>query len=742
MVGPPILQRISPGRCLALCLPIFVLFFFVNPVAAQACYTPPPNSTITRTTDTTLCQGTYNVNITLGADNIRLNCNGSTLFGNGTTWRYIVGAINRTNVTVENCIFGGAMSYVYLLDTNRSMIQNNTGVESVAQFGVNPDITCNSGCIYLKGQYNNNTITRNVIPRGGGGPGIINLDSGTNNHDNFIEGNLVNNTSLWGIYLAEAGLRNRILNNTISNAANGGIRLEGQDPDDRRPNYTVIINNTATRSTNSYGLQIYASSHSIVAGNNFSYNRYGIRITENTAVPKPSFNNTIHSNILAHNNNFGISFQQSTNINNLVYLNVFRNNTQDHVSGSVGTNSFNTTLGNSWDDLNPANFTDSDSDGLYDSGPGYPYQNSTGANATAGVTDSRPCKYQNCLALASRTPAWNSSVSSQTVFFSLRSQVAIAPASISVGINGAASTAFSAAACASSWSDLLGNATNCTYTETGIVTGSNSVAVTATDANGTSGTFYLNFTYSVPATPTPVPVAPAPGSGGCCPPAPPPARAGEPVVVVLPPGAPVERIEVVTDEPVAVKVSVKPLLSLPLSAPPPPGPVARFMEVSLADPFGEPVKAKSVAMEFSVERTWMNQNGVEQERVALARLEGARPPTQPRSDTETRGSGAEMRWAPHPARVVGESPAEVKFKAEVPGTSIFAITAVPEASPAPPSPTPAPSPSPSVPAPSEAPRFSLPPSAVHSPTPRQPGFEAAVAVVAALFAAARRNRNR
>ncbi|MEM3163800.1 MAG: hypothetical protein QXO51_00005, partial [Halobacteria archaeon] len=131
-----------------------------------------------------------------------------------------------------------------------------------------------------------------------------------------------------------------------------------------------------------------------------------------------------------------------------------------------------------------------------------------------------------------------------------------------------------------------------------------------------------------------------------------------------------------------------------------------------------------------------------QERVALARLEGARPPTQPRSDTETRGSGAEMRWAPHPARVVGDSPAEVKFKAEVPGTSIFAITAVPEASPAPPSPTPAPSPSPSVPAPSEAPRFSLPPSAVHSPTPRQPGFEAAVAVVAALFAAARRNRNR
>ncbi|MEM3086894.1 MAG: PGF-pre-PGF domain-containing protein [Halobacteria archaeon] len=225
----------------------------------------------------------------------------------------------------------------------------------------------------------------------------------------------------------------------------------------------------------------------------------------------------------------------------------------------------------------------------------------------------------------------------------------------------------------------------------------------------------------------PAPVTTTSG-GGCCPPAPPPARAGEPVVVLLPPGAPVERIEVVTDEPVAVKVSVKPLLSLPLSAPPPPGPVARFMEVSLADPFGEPVKVKSAAMEFKVERTWMAQNAVPEERVALLRLEGD-------------------HWAAYPAKKVGDSPAEVKFKAETPGLSVFAVGAGPAPSPTPTPPPPSPSPAktPAV--------ISGPPSPTPGndgthvppvPTPRSPGFEVGVAVGAlaglAAMAMVRRRR--
>lgn len=261
-------------------------------------------------------------------------------------------------------------------------------------------------------------------------------------------------------------------------------------------------------------------------------------------------------------------------------------------------------------------------------------------------------------------------------------------------------------------------------------------------AGNVNTTNWTNLTTTTQA--PPAPVAATSSGGGCCAPAPAPARAGEPVVIVLPPGAPVEKIEVVTDEPVAVKVSVKPMAGPPPGAPPPPGPVARFMEVSLAGPSGEAVKAKSVAMEFSVERTWMNNNGVPQERVALARLEGARPPTHPVDATETRESGAEMKWAPYPAKVVSESAAEVKFRADVPGLSVFAVTAAPEKPPEPsltprvtPLPTPAPVLAPPSPTPEDGVR-SVPPL----PTPWQPGFDVAAALGALAAAATARRRLR
>lgn len=174
-----------------------------------------------------------------------------------------------------------------------------------------------------------------------------------------------------------------------------------------------------------------------------------------------------------------------------------------------------------------------------------------------------------------------------------------------------------------------------------------------------------------PTPPAPATPAPAPGSGGCCALPPAVARPGEPAVFDLPPGAPVDRVEVVTEEPGEVRLSVKPLAAPPAGTPPLPGPVYRLMEISLTGP-GGPVKVKSIAVEFRVERTWLNQNGVPEERVALARL----------------GKG----WTLHPAKKVGGTPAEVKFRAELPGLSVLAITAAPAPSPSPPPPSPPPSP--------------------------------------------------
>lgn len=738
MFDPPNWQRVFLGRSLAFCLSIFVLFVFVNPVSAQACYTPPPNSTITRTTDTTLCQGTYNVNITLGADNIRLNCNGSTFFGNGSGagWNYVIGAIDRINVTIENCVLGGAVNVILFRNTSWSVIQNSSTLSSVAPFGVSPDFACNGSCFRLEQGSNNNTVKNNSVTRAAG-LGGINMDLGA--RDNLIERNSVFSTTAYGIYLSETNTdRNRIVNNTIWNHSNGGIRTEAAIS--AGPSLTYIFNNTVNGTPNGFCLQLHRTSNSLVVGNNFSYCRYGIRISDGSpGTVVPSVNNTIHSNLLAHNNNFGIWLQQSTNVNNTIYLNYFLNNTQDHVSGSVGTNSFNTTFGNSWDDLNTSNFTDADLDGFYDAGSGYPYTNSTGANVTAGVSDYRPCRYKNCLGLAGRSPAWNAAVSSQTVFFSLRSNAAISASSISVRINGAASAAFASSACTSASSDLLGYTANCTYTETGIVSGSNSIVVNATDGDGVNGNFTLNFTYAAPTAPTPTP-------GGCCAPtttttttpaaAPTPTPVVEtqqaltvpaftPVVFTFSQAAPVQEVVVETNSlAAAVSITVAERTSRPEGVAEVPGvaAVARYLTIDAKNI--APGDYKRVTLKFTVERAWLDKNGVSDDRVALARYGEAKKEWQTFHATKTKEAGG-----------------TATFEATVPGLSLFAIAAEsPPSTPIPSAASPglpaSPPPTGTLPSPLQSP----PPGGVAPPLetskPGQPGFVAVVAVVLALVAAA------
>ncbi len=520
---------------------------------------------------------------------------------------------------------------------------------------------------------------------------------------------------------------------------------------------------------------------------------YGIRF-----LPNPqgtgSDNNIIRRNKILNASSACIAVDDVLHDNNTFYLNNLSNCTVSAQSSNTA-NFFNSTFGNFWPDLNASNFTDSDGDGFYDSGPGWPYNKSN-------AVDYRPCRYYNCLGLANRSPTWNGSVSSQTIFFSLRSNSPITATSITVKVNGAASAAFSPTSCVTALDEVLGYLANCTYMETGLATGNNSLTVAATDGDGVSGSLTLNFTCTANCPPAPVTglaavgvnttainwtwtnpanadfnhveayvdgvfvgnlsnttasyvnstfaastshtlslrtvnnagtvnatwtnltaatqaPTPAPasgggggGGGGCCGSAPVEAKAGEPVAFDLPPSSPLGALEAVPDEPGPVRASVKPLAAPPPGAPPLPGPVFGLMEVALMGPAG-PVKAKSAAMEFKVARTALAENGVPEERVALAGMEG-------------------KEWKPYPAKKVGESPAEVRFRAEVPGLSVFAITAAP----LPPSPSPAqvPSPSPEAP-PTSGPSVQPPPAVLPPmPTPRQPGFEAWVAVSALVAA--------
>lgn len=93
------------------------------PAEAQACWTPPPNNTTNITNSTTLCTGTYNLNVTLAADNLTLDCNYSLLFGNGSSWAYIIGAFNRVNITVQDCILRTAGSGIEFRNVSQSKIR-------------------------------------------------------------------------------------------------------------------------------------------------------------------------------------------------------------------------------------------------------------------------------------------------------------------------------------------------------------------------------------------------------------------------------------------------------------------------------------------------------------------------------------------------------------------------------------------------------------------------------------------
>ncbi|MEM3207669.1 MAG: PGF-pre-PGF domain-containing protein [Halobacteria archaeon] len=283
------------------------------------------------------------------------------------------------------------------------------------------------------------------------------------------------------------------------------------------------------------------------------------------------------------------------------------------------------------------------------------------------------------------------------------------------------------------WIDGLfaGNRSNATFENASLACGtSRTISLRATDNKNHLNSTWVNLTSTTTACHAPpAPVAGSGGGGGgCCAAAPVEAAPGAPVAFDLPPGAPVGRVEAVPETPGPVQLSARPLAAPPAGAPPPPGPVARLMEISLKSLAGDPVKVKSAAMEFKVERTWMAQNAVPEERVALLRLEGD-------------------HWAAYPAKKVGDSPAEVKFKAETPGLSVFAVGAGPAPSPTPTPPPPSPSPAktPAV--------ISGPPSPTPGndgthvppvPTPRSPGFEVGVAVGAlaglAAMAMVRRRR--
>jgi PGF-pre-PGF domain-containing protein len=458
-----------------------VLFLMLTQItsASTQCETPDNNSAMLINESKTLCYNTsyYNITITFDASNIFLDCNNSILTGLGTSSPYAIYADNRYNITVKNCILKQHTQGMRMVSIRDSFFINN----SVS--------TCNSNCFHFYGSTRNNTLINNTAT-GAAGTGIYLDNSATNN--TLIGNNASYSQFLAGFYLAAAGDNNILINN-IAIGSPLGIELEGPGSSGYYTNFTTVINNTVIG--NQYGLRIRSSSHNVIKSNNFSNNQYGIYLRTISGGGKPT-NNTVFSNTLSYNTQYGIYIYDASGTNNIFYYNNIISNTLYQVNTAAQNNSFNTTYGNYWSDLNISNFTDTNSDGFYDSGVGYPYNATNGGKVSANVEDYYPCVYKNCIGLTSFSPSNGTYTNSKSISLSARSNRNIS--NVSIKINGTNSQSLSFSSCTGT------NEVSCSYSEQSLSQGLNNITINVTDTDGINASFYRNFTFDdvAPAAPT------------------------------------------------------------------------------------------------------------------------------------------------------------------------------------------------------------------------------------------------
>jgi parallel beta-helix repeat protein len=142
-----------------------------------------PNCGVTLTDDLILgknlnCNG---LGLSIGANNVTLDCDGHSLIGNGTDSG--VSVINKKNVTIQNCVITNFSYGIQLRESENNYLSENTINENFR--GI---------FIYLS---NNNTLS----------------------------GNIVDNNAQRGIHITELSYYNRVYNNTASNNGGDGVYI-------------------------------------------------------------------------------------------------------------------------------------------------------------------------------------------------------------------------------------------------------------------------------------------------------------------------------------------------------------------------------------------------------------------------------------------------------------------------------------------------------------------------------------
>jgi parallel beta-helix repeat protein len=304
----------------------------------------------------TVCNGTYNENIDIAIPiNLRsFSQNVSdTIINASTSTDHVINVINANNVNISGFTVTGATgawkSGIYIDGVVNCNISNNNA-------------SLNDNGIYLYASANN-SLSNNIVRFNGEG---IFLYAGSNY--NTISNNDVTNNNLNGIYLSSS-------------------------------NDSILINNTASNNVGTGIVLVTSSSNNWIVNNTIRSNDDGI------VLAVQSNNNYIKNNGL-FNNNVGISL--SSTKDNLIFNNNFNNTNNTNFTGTVYTNSWNTTKqsgtniiggpylgGNFWAKPDGTGFSemcsDTNTDGICDD-----YYNLTSGNVdwlpltTGGVADTTP----------------------------------------------------------------------------------------------------------------------------------------------------------------------------------------------------------------------------------------------------------------------------------------------------------------------------------------------------------------
>jgi len=224
-----------------------------------------------------------NDGVTLGADNITLDCQGHTIeyaWNGSIGYRGVTTSGTPNNITIKNCVLkegnttGTAKQAIYLLGVTNSKITNNTIITKRSS----------SPGIYLVLGSDDNNITNNNINTTGTSSYGIHLTSGPDR--NYIANNNIttNSMSAAGIYLTPSLADNEFINNTIKTSGGSGFYF----------NNVVITNyfynNTITTTTTTGPAFYLYTQNQVIKDNKITSAAYGVYMTSNSA------NNNISGN--------------------------------------------------------------------------------------------------------------------------------------------------------------------------------------------------------------------------------------------------------------------------------------------------------------------------------------------------------------------------------------------------------------------------------------------------------------